>query len=304
MAEPKNAVSPQSGDPGVQVGSDAKSGQTAELRVPGTPSDQGFFAGLKRIGAFIWWLLTGFGLLGALGRRRSARFKVEEIVIYSVHRSFFLWAMILTGFIGAVSLRHHGNPVIWGWVYIWVVFYTLVTLLFDLSSLKLLLWAGIFTFAWVVSKYLEDMKHLQVLSLLTGYLRQLHPRLDAGFASVMSWLLVGPWLLSLFHSFSRGRKVFSPNSIEEWYFGEGREITDRSGLKFRSRYRDILETMLGLGSGDLEAVDGNGVVVKRWENIIFLIFIWDRLDEILHQRSLVVDNTKEDPVEVESVRHK
>ena len=275
-----------------------------DLKVPGRPSDEGFFAGTKRVGAFIWWLVTGFGLVGALSRRRNARFKVEEIVVYSVHRSFFLWAMILTGFIAAVSLRHHGNPVIWGWIYIWVVFYTLVTLLFDLSSLKFLLWAGIFTFAWVVSKYLEDMKHLQVLSLLTGYLRQLHPRLDAGFASVMSWLLVGPWLLSLFHSFSRGRKVFSPNSIEEWYFGEGREITDRSGLKFRSRYRDILETMLGLGSGDLEAIDGNGIVVKRWENIIFLVFIWDRLDEILHQRSLVVDNTKEDPVEVETVRHK
>lgn len=279
---------------------DVKSSTLTNLHAPAEPGSEGLFAGLKRIAAFCGWLLTGFGLLGALRRRRNARFKVEEIVVYSVHRSFFLWAIILTGFISALSLRHHGNPVVWGWVYIWVLLYTLLTLLFDLSSLKFLLWTGIFTFAWVVSKYLEDMKHLQVLSLLTGYLRQLHPRMDPGFASVMSWLLLGPWLISLFHSFSRGRKVFSPNSIEEWYFGEGHEITDRSGLKFRSRYRDILETTLGLGSGDLEAVDGNGVVVKRWENIIFLMFIWNRLDEILHQRSLVVDNTKEDPVEVET----
>ncbi len=279
---------------------DARGSKLTELHAPIDPAREGLFAGIKRIGSFCWWLLTGFGLLGSILRRRSARFKVEEIVVYSVHRSFFLWAIILTGFISALSLRHHGNPVVWGWVYIWVMLYTLLTLLFDLSSLKFLLWTGIFTFAWVVSKYLEDMKHLQVLSLLTGYLRQLHPQMDPGFASVMSWLLLGPWLISLFHSFSRGRKVFSPNSIEEWYFGEGHEITDRSGLKFRSRYRDILETTLGLGSGDLEAVNGNGVVVKRWENIIFLMFIWNRLDEILHQRSLVVDNTKEDPVEVET----
>ena len=35
---------------------------------------------------------------------------------------------------------------------------------------------------------------------------------------------------------------------------------------------------------------------------IFLLFVWRRLDEILHQRSAVVDNAPEDPVEVESVR--
>jgi hypothetical protein len=265
-------------------------------------SSGGIFGGVKRLGAFLWWLVTGFGLLGALSRRRTARFKVEEIVVYSVHRSFYLWAMIVTGFCASAAVRHHGNPVLWGWVYIWVVFYTFLTLLFDLSAVKFALWTGILTFAWVVSKYLEDMKHMQVLSALTGYLKQLHPRLDSGWASALSWLLLGPWILSLFHSFSRGRKVFSPNSIEEWYFGEGHELTDRSGLKFRSRYRDILETALGFGAGDLEAIDGNGVVVKRWENIIFLIFMWGRLDEILHQRSAVVDNAPADPVEVEAVR--
>ena len=75
----------------------------------------------------------------------------------------------------------------------------------------------------------------------------------------------------------------------------GREITDRSGLKFRSRYRDLLETLLGLGAGDLEAVDANHQVVKRWENILFLAFLWRRLDEILHQRSAVVDNAADWP---------
>ncbi|MDB5300463.1 MAG: hypothetical protein JWO87_2126, partial [Phycisphaerales bacterium] len=44
-------------------------------------------------------------------------------------------------------------------------------------------------------------------------------------------------------------------------------------------------------------------VVKRWENILFLFFIWGRLDEILHQRSAVVDNAPDDPVEVEEVRN-
>jgi hypothetical protein len=35
-----------------------------------------------------------------------------------------------------------------------------------------------------------------------------------------------------------------------------------------------LESFLGLGAGDLEAVDATHQVVKRWENILFLSFYW------------------------------
>ena len=51
----------------------------------------------------------------------------------------------------------------------------------------------------------------------------------------------------------------------------------------------MLETYLGLGAGDLEAVDANHHVVKRWDNILFLCYMWPKLDEILHQRSAVMD---------------
>ena len=187
-----------------------------------------------------------------------------------------------------------------GWAYAWVLLYTLATLLFDVGSLRLLLWAGAAGFVWLASTYLEDLRHVVVLSGVVAYLRGLRPALDPGLAAVVSWLLLVPWVGALFHSFSRGRKMFSPNSIEEWFLGEGREITDRSGLKFRSRYRDLLETLLGLGAGDLEAVDANHQVVKRWENILFLAFLWRRLDEILHQRSAVVDNAANDAIEVKT----
>ena len=251
---------------------------------------------------FTRWLLGGAGLVAVLQRRRARRFKVEEVAVYCVHRSFFLWAVILTGFIASAAVRHHGNPILWGWAYATVVLYTFVTLLFDVSTLKFALWSGILAFLWLISRYLEDLKHWPILSHLSAYLAGLHPRLDPGFATLVSWMLLGPWIGSIVHAFGRGRKTFSPNSIEEWFLGDGREITDRSGLKFRSRYRDLLESLLGLGSGDLEAVDGNGQVVKRYENILFLAFRWRRLDEILHQRSAVVDNAPADPVEVENVR--
>jgi hypothetical protein len=179
-----------------------------------------------------------------------------------------------------------------------VLLYTFVTLLFDVDTLKFLLWAGIFTLVWLASKYLEDVRDLYLLSGVFDHLRSLRPGLDSGFAAVVSWLLLFPWVGGLFHSFSRGRKTFSPNSIEEWFLGEGREIIDRAGLKFRSRYRDLFESILGLGAGDLEAVDANQNVVKRWESILFLFFVWRRLDHVLHQRAAVMDTAPGDPAEV------
>ena len=72
---------------------------------------------VKRIFSFLGWLLTGFGLLGHL--RRTSRENSEEIVVYAVHQSFFLWALVLVGFVGAEFVRHWGHAVIWGWLYVW-----------------------------------------------------------------------------------------------------------------------------------------------------------------------------------------
>jgi hypothetical protein len=261
----------------------------------------GIVAGMRRALAFFGWVFTGFGLV-SLFRRSKVRGVAEEIVVYTVHPSFYLWALIALGFIASACVnRWPGSAVAWGWAYVLVLLCTIVTLLFDVSTLKALLWSGIFLLVWIASKYLEDLKGMTILSGVGHYLAGLHPRLDPGTASVISWLLLVPWVGALFHAFSRGRKAFSPNSIEERFFGEGREITDRSGLKFRTRYRDWFETVFGLGACDLEAVDGNHHVVKRWENILFLTFVWRRLDQVLHQRAAVVDNAPNDPVEIEEV---
>jgi hypothetical protein len=252
---------------------------------------------VKKLLAFAVWLLTGFGLLGHLFGRKTTKSATDEIVVYCVPRSFFLWAIILTGFIAAACLRHYPQTaLLWGWLYIWVLLYTFVTLLFDVSTPRFLLWAGIFTLVWLTSKYLEDVRDMYLLSGAFDHIRSLHPTVSAGFASVVSWLLLFPWIGGLFHSFSRGRKTFSPNSIEEWFLGEGREILDRNGLKFRSRYRDLFESLLGLGAGDLEAVDNNQQVVKRWESILFLFFVWRRLDQVLHQRAAVMETAANEPV--------
>src|SRR4051812_31086024 len=56
----------------------------------------GVIAGVKNVFSFLGWVLSGFGLVGYLFRRRQGgASRAEEIVVYTVHPSFYLWALIL-----------------------------------------------------------------------------------------------------------------------------------------------------------------------------------------------------------------
>ena len=152
----------------------------------------------------------------------------------------------------------------------------------------------IFTLIWLASKYIELLKHIAVLTPLFDYLASLQPKLDPGSVTVLSWLLLLPWIGSLLHMALNGRKRFTPNEIGEFHFGEGSELTDRFGLRFRTKYRDVLETILTFGGGDLIAVDNHQNVIKRWDNIIGLFFFWNDLDRVLHQRAAVMESGEKD----------
>jgi hypothetical protein len=221
---------------------------------------------------------------------RGRRGNIDEVTVYSAHPSFFLWLLIVVGFVSAAIVDKAPDWAgFFGWFYVWVLMYFLVTLLYDFSTRQLALWVLIFTLIWLTSKYVELLKQVALLTPLLEYLASLQPKLDPGSVTVLSWLLLLPWVGSLLHMALNGRKKFTPNEIGEFHFGEGSELTDRSGLRFRTKYRDVLETILTFGGGDLLAVDNHQNIIKRWDNIIGLFFFWKDLDRILHQRAAVMD---------------
>jgi hypothetical protein len=166
-------------------------------------------------------------------------------------------------------------------------------LMYDISARKLGLWTLIFALIWLGSKYVEHIKDVAVLGSVFEYLAGLKPEYDPGTGTALSWLLLLPWCGSLLHMALNGRKRFTPNEIGEFHFGEGSELTDRTGLRFRTKYRDVLETILTFGGGDLIAVDNHQNVIKRWDNIVGLFFLWKDLDRVLHQRAAVMDMGEE-----------
>src|SRR5882724_12714866 len=109
---------------------------------------------------------------------RGRRGNIDEVTVYSAHPSFFLWLLILVGFVSASIVEHAPDWAgFFGWLYVWVLLYFFVTLLYDFSARKLALWALIFTLIWLASKYVEDIKNVAVLSFLFGYLAELQPKL-------------------------------------------------------------------------------------------------------------------------------
>jgi hypothetical protein len=296
--EPTAAPSVREPAPGAHA--DHGTGTLAHVTAHRGPQTTGF----RRFLEFLGWVFTGFGLIPVLLRHGSKE-RRTEITVYATHRAFSLWLLILVGFIAGRIVHHFPSgraPSVMGWIYVWVMLYTFVTVLFDLSTIKLLLWGGILALLWITCKYVEAIRGFSLLNHIIGHFRYLHPTLDAGFATVLSWMLLVPWIGALFYTFTNGRKRFTPNEITEWYVGEGTEMLDRSGLKFRTRYRDILETILGFGSGDVIAYDNRQQVVKRFENVLFLVFLWPKIDSLLEERMTVVDNKPDSPVEVQEAK--
>jgi hypothetical protein len=225
-------------------------------------------------------------------RHRSA----DQVTVYSAHPSFFLWLPIMAGFVlGPLARTYPDWQGAAGWIYIGLMTYLLLTVLFDFSARKVALWAGIFLLVFLISEYVEHLRDFAILGELAQYLASLSPKLDPGTAIILGWFLFFPWVGSVLDMFLNRRKRFSPNEIAEFHFGEGSELTDRTGLRFRTRYRDLLETLLTFGGGDLLAVDNHQNVIKSYENIIGLFFKWPALDRVLHQRSALIQDDDDEP---------
>jgi hypothetical protein len=227
-----------------------------------------------------------FIFLGRIARRRS---KVDEVVVFSAPPAFFLWIVIAAGFglrwLISIGLSDRAGA----WLFIFTLIYFLLAILYDMNLKKLALCLLIIAVLWLFGKYLEGLHHVAILGPILHHFAALDPQYDHGTISVICWLLLIPWVASLFAMLLNRKKKFSPNEIAEFHFGEGSELTDRTGLRFVTKYRDVLETVLGFGGGDVLAVDNHQVVIKRYENIVGLWFKWEKLDRILHQRATLLD---------------
>jgi hypothetical protein len=268
----------------------------ADQNAPQSPSDKSRqqpaakISFVTRIGRVITAPFVAVGHIVRGGR------KPDEIVVYSAPPAFFLWIVIATGFLLRLLVPSHIlTPEAGAWIFIFVTVYFILAILYDMSLKKLVLCSLVVAVVWLFARYMETLHSIAIIGPILRHFKNLNPQYNHGTVSVISWLLLIPWVCSVFEMIFNRRKQFSPNEIAEFHFGEGSELTDRSGLRFVTKYRDVLETLLGFGGGDLLAVDNHQTVIKRYENIIGLWFHWGKLDRILHQRATLLDEEDAKP---------
>lgn len=214
----------------------------------------------------------------------------EELVVYSAPDAYFLWVVVAMGFILKPLTPEFISNTTAAWLFIGTMIYFIFSVVYDINVKKLLLITLVTSTIWLLARYIENMKNVEILTKLMKHFASLNPKYDSGTVSTLSWLLTIPWICSLFEMYFNRRKKFSPNEISEFHFGEGSELTDRAGLRFITKYRNVFQTLLGFGAGDILAVDNRHNVIKRYENVVGLWFKWSSLDKILHQRATLVDD--------------
>ena len=219
--------------------------------------------------------------------------KIDEVVVYSAPPAFFLWLVVAVGFGLKLVVPSVVSERAGAWIFIVTLVYFILAILYDMNLKKLVLCSLIVSVIWLFARYMESLHHIAILGPILHHFAALDPQYDMGTTTIICWLLLIPWVCSLFEMVFNRKKKFSPNEIAEFHFGEGSELTDRTGLRFVTRYRDVLETLLGFGGGDLLAVDNHQAVIKRYENIIGLWFHWEKLDRIFHQRATLVDEDED-----------
>lgn len=251
--------------------------------------------------------MTVGGVLAApfrlVGRVLHGKTKIDEVIVYSAPPAFFVWIVIVMGWLlnflcpkisttAGITTRSGGvlTSNACAWIFIFTLVYFILALLYDMSLKKLLLCTLVVALLWFFARYMESLHNVVILGAIIKYFSALDPQYDPGTVSVICWLLLIPWVCSIFEMLFNRKKKFSPNEIAEYHFGVGSELTDRTGLRFMTRYRDVLETLLSFGGGDLVAVDNHQRVIKRYENVIGLWFHWDKLDRILQQRATLVED--------------
>jgi hypothetical protein len=229
--------------------------------------------------------------VAAVRTRAKGAPDLDEIVLYSAPPSFFLWIVLLVGFgLKLICPSPIVSSSAGAWIFIFTLIYFLLALLYDMSLKKLILCTLVVAVVWLFAKYMEGLHQVAIIGPILNYFARLNPQYDPGTVTVICWLLLIPWVVSLLEMAFNRKKKFSPNEIAESHFGEGSELTDRMGLRFQTKYRDVLETLLGFGAGDLLAVDNQKRVIKRYENMVGLWFKWSKLDRILQQRETMLED--------------
>jgi len=183
----------------------------ADSQTPQSPSDkpQQPPAAKSKSGMSIGRIIAApFVVIGHLVRGKT---KIDEVIVYSAPAAFFLWVVIAVGFLLNLLVPTNILTLQAGaWIFIFTLIYFLLAILYDMSLKKVLLCTLVVAVLWLFAKYMEGRYSIAILSPILHHFAALDPKYDHGTVSVICWLLLIPWVASLFEMAFKPEEKIQP----------------------------------------------------------------------------------------------
>jgi hypothetical protein len=207
------------------------------------------------------------------------------------------WPLVLAGEICAwlVQWKPGWSENI-GWVYITVMLTCFIAVGFDVRrnlAIGWLLFVGLF---WVAGLYVNEAKHIPVLSHLREFLAAFDATVTPGFLHATSLLiligLIGTWVNVMINH----RWRVTHNELHLSRRAEGEDAIARGAKRISVEYPDVFELLL-LGAGHVVVRDSKGrEEIRRIPRVPLLFFRENQLDSITEAWAVTnqTDDTHED----------
>ncbi len=227
------------------------------------------------------------------GKRREK--PLRDVVFYTYPKLIFAWLLILVGFLFAVlDYFQLVPPNALGWMYAFVVFFTVLTMGVDLGRNVTVFWTAIAGCLILGILYLRDVRGVVVFSKIYSWLKLLDMNHNSHIGLMVSIGLAIPFLLMLISTRLNSKWRVTRNEFEHHSFGRVDDSLGRGAKCVRSSYPDWLELFLCL-AGDLKIFDASGTrLLRTIPHVPMLPFVRKKIDRLMESMMVTPDVALED----------
>ncbi|HWL94964.1 MAG TPA: hypothetical protein VNT79_15700 [Phycisphaerae bacterium] len=262
------------------------------------PEERGFFATIGRGIAFIFTPITWLArpLVFRVGKDRGN----PKVYFTSFSTLIYLWPVMVLGFLGPWLVDHNFvRDVVMGWIWITTLLIVLICMGSDTDRNKTAAIAAVVIILWLIGLLVEAKKGIPVLSNIKAFFESYNVAFDKGTAGVFSIATLIILIFVLGAAWFDGRYEITTREITHKRMFRTSDSLPRAAKRVKRDWRDLIETFLGLGAGDVIVLDTNSNVVLRISNVPFLWFFRHDVDHVLE----VLATTEVDDVEAAIAEH-
>lgn len=204
-----------------------------------------------------------------------------KVYFTSFSTLFFLWPIMVIGWIGPWISPSIIQPGVMGWAWITVLWIVILSIGCDMDRNKLIVLVLIIAILWLGGMLLEAKRGIPILSHIYEFFQRQNVTFEPGTVRVFGIITTVIMVLVAVGAWFDGRYEITTREITHRRILRTSDSIPRAAKRVKQDWRDVTEFVLGLGAGDVVVQDSNGNIVYRIANVPFLYFFRHDVDRIL-----------------------